>query len=171
MLTGSLYERIWYLNVTIPESVYIKKKIVTVVSSVILFRTSEHRSRFSTVQSPVKLIAERQIDPFTETTIKITCAWNVIEVQNEGILKYWSIYSAILLLSLIPRSPLPILPSIHLSSCSYCLFVRFLVRPLFHECMHSLDHSPSFTFSVNQSIEQFILWLVLVADTTRALIG
>lgn len=64
-------------------------------------------------------------------------------------LKLWSNYSSILF-SYSPH-PSSFHPSVRLSS----LFV-FLSEPLFHECMHSLVNSPSFTFQVNQSVKQSI---------------
>lgn len=158
----SLYERIRQFKITIPGSVVKEKKkktsVLTVVSSVILFRTSEYRSRFSTVQSPVELITERQIDPFTETAIKITCAWNAIHVQNETILKYWSNYSSILLSHSSSPPPPPLIPNLYLSvrpSVSACLSLCSFLRPSIrqvHVCMHSLINSPIYHSIINSML-------------------
>lgn len=64
-------------------------------------------------------------------------------------LKLWSNYSPFSSLTL--PTPSSFHPSVRLSG----LFV-FLSEPLFHECMHSLVNSLSFTFPVNQSVKQSI---------------
>lgn len=113
------------------------RRLFTVVSSVIIFRTSEYSSRFSTIQSPVKLITERQIDPFTETSIKIAGAWNAIEFQNEVIQKFCSQYATVLILPpflLLPSFRPPVRPCNWLIVCSSCpsivSWMRAFARPL-----------------------------------------
>lgn len=96
----------------------------------ILFWTSKYRSSFSTVQSPVELIPERQINPFAETTIKITSSWNTFLVQNEKIryltlpfFLHWSSFTR------------PLRPTSH--SIPFSISSRASVLSLFRSCMRA----------------------------------